>query len=112
MIVSRKCFETDRRRIKAGWADEDLPCTVMMAKELSLESIGVQPLNPPEISIGQKHDADDWVLMGISFCCTGQHPPLPRLHHCYTAALAGFQSVKLRSNADEKARRAFDMFHN
>lgn len=96
----------------AGLADEDLQRTVMMAKELSLESIGVQPLNPPEISIGQKHDADDLVLMGISFCCTGQHPPLLCLRHCCTAALVGFQSAKLRSNADGKARQAFDRFHN
>lgn len=102
----------DRRRTRAGLTDEDLQRTAMMEKELSLESIGVQPPNPPEISIGQKYDADDWVLMGISFCCMGQHPPLPRLHHCYTAALVGCQSVKLQSNADERARQAFDRVHN
>lgn len=96
----------------AGWAGEDLQRTAMMAKELSLESIGAQPLNLLEISIGQKYDADDWALMGISFCCTDQHPPLLRLRHCYTAALVGFQSVKLRSNADGKARQALDKFHN
>ena len=112
MIVSRKYSETDRKHIRADLTDEDLQRTVMMVKELSLESIGVQPLNPPEISIGQKYDADGWALMGISFCCTGQHPPLPRLHHCYTSALVEFQSVKLRSNADEKVGQAFDRFHN
>lgn len=80
----------------AGLTDESLQRMVMMAKGLSLESIGVQPLSPPGISTGQKHDADDWALTGTSFYCMGQHPPLLRPRHYCTAAHVEFQSVKLR----------------
>lgn len=80
----------------AGLIDENRQGMVMMAKGLSLESIGVQPLSPPGISTGQKHDADDWALTGTSFCCMDQHPPLLRPRHYCTAAHGESQSVKPR----------------
>lgn len=111
-IVSQTYFEMSRRYIMADLADEDLRRMVMMAKERSLESIGVQQLNPPVTNTDQNHDADDWVLTGISSCCMGQHPPSLCLRHCYMAVHLEFRWARLPSIADGKARRAFDRFHS
>ncbi len=95
-IVWQMCSEMDKTRIMADFADGDLSRMAMMAKGLSLESIGVQQLNPPETSTGQKHDVDDWVSTDISSCCMGQHPPSSRLLHCCTAARAEILWARLR----------------